>query len=169
MREFNRGQLSALKEMLADPQSHIRQTTAADILGNVLKDESAWEAILSDESDGSDPSSPDGCAAASRAGGLEEIREFGRKLFCEDISLSEAVRKIRERFGLTQGELARMIGSSPAALSRAMNGNERSIRHVLAAMTEFFWIDGGAGSADCLTGRTSRTGRTKRGTEAEEE
>ena len=133
MRESNRGRLSALREMLADQQSRLRQGAAAEILEDVLKDER--ESDRSDRSDGSDE-------------GRKEsgIREFGREIFSEDISLSEAVPAIRERFGLTQGELARMIGSSPAALSRAMNGNERSIRHVLAAMTEFFGIDGGAGT-----------------------
>ena len=133
MNEFTRGRLSALRMMLADQQSRLRQGAAAEILKEVLMDEGENR---------QDPPSPEGLRRISRAGGLEEIREFGRKLFCDDISLSEAVKTIRERFGLRQGDLARMIGSSPAALSRAMNGNERSIRHVLAAMAEFFGIGG---------------------------
>ena len=129
MNDINRGKLIALKRMLEDPHSQVRQATAAELLGEVLNDEE-WE--VSDGSDWSDWS--DGRESDI----IEEMRAFGREYLAEDRDPSEAIRTIREQFGLLQGEFARIIGSSPATMSRALTGNQKSMQHVLAAMAEFF-------------------------------
>ena len=129
MNDINRGKMIALKRMLEDPHSQVRQATAAELLGEVLNDEE-WE--VSDGSDWSDWS--DGRESDI----VEEMRKFGRKYLAEDRDPSEAIRTIREQFGLLQGEFARIIGSSPATMSRALTGNQKSMQHVLAAMAEFF-------------------------------
>ena len=139
MNDINRGKMIALKRMLEDQHSQVRQATAAEILGEVLNDEEFelndlvdWEhggnlSDWSDKSDGSD-----------RSDIIEEMRSFGREYLAEDRDPSEAIRTIREQFGLLQGEFARIIGSSPATMSRALTGNQKSMQHVLAAMAEFF-------------------------------
>ena len=139
MNDINRGKLCALRRMLEDSHSQVRQATAAEILGEVLNDEAFelndladWEheggvSDWSDKSDGSD-----------RSDIIEEMRSFGREYLAEDRDPSEAIRTIRERFGLLQEEFARIIGSSPATMSRALTGNQKSMQHVLAAMAEFF-------------------------------
>ena len=136
MNDINRGKLCALRRMLEDPHSQVRQATAAEILGEVLNDEEFevndlvdWGRCgeVSDWSDGSDKSDI-----------IEEMRAFGREYLAEDRNPSEAIRTIREQFGLLQGEFARIIGSSPATMSRALTGNQKSMQHVLAAMAEFF-------------------------------
>lgn len=139
MNDINRGKLCALRRMLEDSHSQVRQATAAEILGEVLNDEefelndlADWEheggvSDWSDKSDGSD-----------RSDIIEEMRSFGREYLAEDRDPSEAIRTIRERFGLLQEEFARIIGSSPATMSRALTGNQKSMQHVLAAMAEFF-------------------------------
>ena len=139
MNDINRGKLVALKRLLEDPHSQVRQATAAEILGEVLNDEEFelndlvdWEhggnlSDWSDKSDGSD-----------RSDIIEEMRSFGREYLAEDRDPSEAIRTIREQFGLLQGEFARIIGSSPATMSRALTGNQKSMQHILAAMAEFF-------------------------------
>ena len=129
MNDINRGKLCALRRMLEDSHSQVRQATAAEILGEVLNDEE-WE--VSDGSDWSDWS--DGRESDI----IEEMRAFGREYLAEDRDPSEAIRTIREQFGLLQGEFARIIGSSPATMSRALTGNQKSMQHVLAAMAEFF-------------------------------
>ena len=139
MNDINRGKLCALRRMLEESHSQVRQATAAEILGEVLNDEefelndlADWEheggvSDWSDKSDGSD-----------RSDIIEEMRSFGREYLAEDHDPSEAIRTIREQFGLLQGEFARIIGSSPATMSRALTGNQKSMQHVLAAMAEFF-------------------------------
>lgn len=129
MNDINRGKMIALKRMLEDPHSQVRQATAAELLGEVLNDEE-WE--VSDGSDWSDWS--DGRESDI----VEEMRKFGREYLAEDRDPSEAIRTIREQFGLLQGEFARIIGTSPATMSRALTGNQKSMQHVLAAMAEFF-------------------------------
>ena len=100
---------------------------------------------MSDWSDDSDWSDPASRSYAVASGGgqkesdiIEEMRSFGREYLAEDRDPSEAIRTIREQFGLLQGEFARIIGSSPATMSRALTGNQKSMQHVLAAMAEFF-------------------------------
>ena len=139
MNDINRGKLCALRRMLEDSHSQVRQATAAEILGEVLNDEefelndlADWEheggvSDWSDKSDGSD-----------RSDIIEEMRSFGREYLAEDRDPSEAIRTIREQFGLLQGEFARIIGLSPATMSRDLTGNQKSMQHVLAAMAEFF-------------------------------
>ena len=148
MNDINRGKLIALKRMLEDPHSQVRQATAAELLGEVLNDEEFELNDLVDwehdggVSDWSDPASRS-YAVASGVGQkesdmIEELRAFGREYLAEDHDPSEAIRTIREQFGLLQGEFARIIGSSPATMSRALTGNQKSMQHVLAAMAEFF-------------------------------
>lgn len=139
MNDINREKMIALKRMLEDPHSQVRQATAAELLGEVLNDEEFelndlvdWEhggnlSDWSDKSDGSD-----------RSDIIEEMRAFGREYLAEDRDPSEAIRTIREQFGLLQGEFARIIGTSPVTMSRALTGNQKSMQHVLAAMAEFF-------------------------------
>ena len=151
MNDINRGKLCALRRMLEDSHSQVRQATAAEILGEVLNDEEFelndlvdWE-HGGNLSDWSDPASRSYAVASGvgRVGQkesdiIEEMRAFGREYLAEDRDPSEAIRTIREQFGLLQGEFARIIGSSPATMSRALTGNQKSMQHVLAAMAEFF-------------------------------
>ena len=145
MNDINRGKLVALKRLLEDPHSQVRQATAAEILGEVLNDEEFEVTDLvdwgrggevSDWSDGFDGS--DGSDKSDMSDIIEEMRAFGREYLAEDRDPSEAIRTIREQFGLLQGEFARIIGSSPATMSRALTGNQKSMQHILAAMAEFF-------------------------------
>ena len=142
MNDINRGKMIALKRLLEDQHSQVRQATAAEILGEVLNDEEFEVTDLvdwgrggevSDWSDGSDKSDK-----SDKSDIIEEMRKFGREYLAEDRDPSEAIRTIREQFGLLQGEFARIIGSSPATMSRALTGNQKSMQHILAAMAEFF-------------------------------
>ena len=143
MNDINRGKLIALKRMLEDPHSQVRQATAAELLGEVLNDE---EFELNDLVDWGRGERDDfvgqvgqvGLVGQKESDIIEEMRAFGREYLAEDRDPSEAIRTIREQFGLLQGEFARIIGSSPATMSRALTGNQKSMQHVLAAMAEFF-------------------------------
>ena len=75
---------------------------------------------------------------------LAEIREYGREVLSGKEGTIPAIRLICDRFGFRDYEFARLIGSSPAALSRYMNSRVRS-SEVLARLTEFFGDDGKAG------------------------
>ena len=66
------------------------------------------ETIHDDLFDGLVPSEPSG---------LDEIRKFGRKVLADEGTIP-AIRLICDRFGLRNCDFARMIGSSPATLSR---------------------------------------------------
>lgn len=143
MNDINRGKMIALKRMLEDPHSQVRQATAAELLGEVLNDE---EFELNDLVDWEHEGGNDFVGQVGQVGRVgqresdivEELRAFGREYLVEDRDPSEAIRTIREQFGLLQGEFARIIGSSPATMSRALTGNQKSMQHVLAAMAEFF-------------------------------
>lgn len=143
MNDINRGKMIALKRMLEDPHSQVRQATAAELLGEVLNDE---EFELNDLVDWGRGERDDfvgqvgqvGLVGQKESDIIEEMRAFGREYLAEDRDPSEAIRTIREQFGLLQGEFARIIGSSPATMSRALTGNQKSMQHVLAAMAEFF-------------------------------
>ena len=143
MNDINRGKLCALRRMLEDPHSQVRQATAAELLGEVLNDE---EFELNDLVDWGRGERDDfvgqvgqvGLVGQKESDIIEEMRAFGREYLAEDRDPSEAIRTIREQFGLLQGEFARIIGSSPATMSRALTGNQKSMQHVLAAMAEFF-------------------------------
>lgn len=139
MNNINRGKMIALKRMLEDPHSQVRQATAAELLGEVLNDEEFELNDLVDwEHEGGVPDWSDKSDGSDRSDIIEEMRAFGREYLAEDRDPSEAIRTIREQFGLLQGEFARIIGSSPATMSRALTGNQKSMQHVLAAMAEFF-------------------------------
>ena len=143
MNDINRGKMIALKRMLEDPHSQVRQATAAELLGEVLNDE---EFELNDLVDWGRGERDDfvgqvgqvGLVGQKESDIIEEMRAFGREYLAEDRDPSEAIRTIREQFGLLQGEFARIIGTSPATMSRALTGNQKSMQHVLAAMAEFF-------------------------------
>ena len=143
MNDINRGKLIALKRMLEDPHSQVRQATAAELLGEVLNDE---EFELNDLVDWGRGERDDfvgqvgqvGLVGQKESDIIEEMRAFGREYLAEDRDPSEAIRTIREQFGLLQGEFARIIGLSPATMSRDLTGNQKSMQHVLAAMAEFF-------------------------------
>lgn len=143
MNDINRGKMIALKRMLEDPHSQVRQATAAELLGEVLNDE---EFELNDLVDWGRGERDDfvgqvgqvGLVGQKESDIIEEMRAFGREYLAEDRDPSEAIRTIREQFGLLQGEFARIIGLSPATMSRALTGNQKSMQHVLAAMAEFF-------------------------------
>ena len=140
MNDINRGKMIALKRMLEDPHSQVRQATAAELLGEILNDE---EFEMSDLVPWENEGGNDFVGQVGRVGQresdiVEELRAFGREYLAEDRDPSEAIRTIREQFGLLQGEFARIIGSSPATMSRALTGNQKSMQHVLAAMAEFF-------------------------------
>ena len=143
MNDINRGKLCALRRMLEDPHSQVRQATAAEILGEVLNDE---EFEMSDLVPWENEGGNDFVGQVRQVGQvgqkesdiIEEMRSFGREYLAEDRDPSEAIRTIREQFGLLQGEFARIIGSSPATMSGALTGNQKSMQHVLAAMAEFF-------------------------------
>ena len=139
MNDINRGKLVALKRLLEDQHSQVRQATAAEILGEVLNDENFEVNDLVDWGRGGEVSDwSDGSDRSDKSDMIEELRAFGREYLAEDRDPSEAIRTIREQFGLLQGEFARIIGSSPATMSRALTGNQKSMQHVLAAMAEFF-------------------------------
>ena len=139
MNDINRGKMIALKRMLEDPHSQVRQATAAELLGEVLNDEEFELNDLVDwEHEGGVPDWSDKSDRSDRSDIIEEMRAFGREYLAEDRDPSEAIKTIREQFGLLQGEFARIIGSSPATMSRALTGNQKSMQHVLAAMAEFF-------------------------------
>ena len=139
MNDINRGKMIALKRMLEDPHSQVRQATAAELLGEVLNDEEFELNDLVDwEHDGGVSDWSDKSDRSDRSDIIEEMRAFGREYLAEDRDPSEAIKTIREQFGLLQGEFARIIGSSPATMSRALTGNQKSMQHVLAAMAEFF-------------------------------
>ena len=139
MNDINRGKLVALKRLLEDQHSQVRQATAAEILGEVLNDEEFEVTDLVDWGRGGEVSDwSDGSDRSDKSDIIEEMRAFGREYLAEDRDPSEAIRTIREQFGLLQGEFARIIGSSPATMSRALTGNQKSMQHVLAAMAEFF-------------------------------
>ena len=139
MNDINRGKLCALRRMLEDPHSQVRQATAAELLGEVLNDEEFEVTDLVDWGRGGEVSDwSDGSDRSDKSDIIEEMRAFGREYLAEDHDPSEAIRTIREQFGLLQGEFARIIGSSPATMSRALTGNQKSMQHILAAMAEFF-------------------------------
>ena len=140
MNDINRGKLCALRRMLEDSHSQVRQATAAEILGEVLNDEEFEVNDLVDWGRGEreDFVGQVGLVGQKESDMIEELRAFGREYLAEDHDPSEAIRTIREQFGLLQGEFARIIGSSPATMSRALTGNQKSMQHILAAMAEFF-------------------------------
>lgn len=76
---------------------------------------------------------------------LAEIREYGREVLSSDSGTIPAIRMICEHFGLRDYEFARLIGSSPASLSRYLHGVSRE-SSVLMRLAEFFGDDGKAGA-----------------------
>ena len=76
---------------------------------------------------------------------MEMIRDYGREILASDSGTIPAIRMICEHFGLHDYEFARLIGSSPASLSRYLHGVSRE-SSVLMRLAEFFGDDGKAGA-----------------------
>lgn len=72
-----------------------------------------------------------------------DVIAYGREIVEQGAGLVEAVRMIRDHFGLTQGEFAAILGTSQTTVSMAETDTGYR-RTLLAKMAELFGTPGGA-------------------------